>query len=233
MKVEILIPESLREITLEQYQRFMALDQSSDTDFLTRKMLDIFCGVKDILKVRKKDVDRISAKLGELFATKAPFTPKFTLEGIEYGFVPNLEEITFGEFVDLDNLLQWETMHRAMAVLFRPVTNKAGEMYTIEEYETSTKYDLRKMPLDVVLGAIVFFWTLSKELSLDSLLYLMSEKSEVSASTVREVSLLLSTDGLQPSTGSQVEMLPNRQQLPDYLLANAFIHCHTSLKRTE
>ena len=80
MKVEILIPESLGEITLEQYQRFMALDQGSDTDFLTRKMLDIFCGVKDILKVRKKDVDRISVQLGELFATKAPFTPKFILE---------------------------------------------------------------------------------------------------------------------------------------------------------
>jgi len=55
MRVEILVPETLSEITLEQYQRFTALDQSADPDFLMRKMLDIFCGVKDILKVKKKE----------------------------------------------------------------------------------------------------------------------------------------------------------------------------------
>jgi len=143
-----------------------------------------------------------------------------------------LEEITFGEFVDLDSLLKWDTMHRAMAVLFRPVLNKSGEMYTIEDYDTSTKYDLRKMPLDAALGALVFFWTIAKELSLDSLLYLMSEKKEVSASTVREVSTLLSTDGLQPLTGYQEAMLPNKGKLPDYQLANAFIRSHSLLKET-
>ena len=232
MRVEILVPERLSEITLEQYQRFTALDQSADPDFLMRKMLDIFCGVKDILKVKKKDVDRVASHLTELLSQKAPLVTRFNLDGKEYGFIPNLEEITFGEFVDLDNLLKWDTMHRAMAVLFRPVLNKSGEMYTIEDYDTSTKYDLRKMPLDAALGALVFFWTIAKELSLDSLLYLMSEKKEVSASTVREVSTLLSTDGLRPSTGYQEAMLPNKGKLPDYQLANAFIRSHSLLKET-
>jgi len=162
MRVEILVPERLSEITLEQYQRFTALDQSADPDFLMRKMLDIFCGVKDILKVKKKDVDRIASHLTALLSQKAPLVTRFNLDGKEYGFIPNLEEITFGEFVDLDNLLKWDTMHRAMAVLFRPVLNKSGEMYTIEDYDTSTKYDLRKMPLDAALGALVFFWTIAK-----------------------------------------------------------------------
>ena len=42
---------------------------------------------------------------------------------VEFGFVPKLDELSFGEFIDLDKYLQdWDSMHKAMAVLFRPVS---------------------------------------------------------------------------------------------------------------
>ena len=73
--------------------------------------------------------------------------------------------MTFGEYVDLDtNLTDWDYMHQAMGVLYRPITLKKNNKYIIEPYETFEKYDMKKMPLDVVLGSLVFFWNLSKEL---------------------------------------------------------------------
>jgi hypothetical protein len=57
-------------------------------------------------------------------------------------------------------------MHKAMAVLFRPIKQKQGSKYLIEEYEGSHKYSerMKNMPLDVVLGAMVFFWNLTSAL---------------------------------------------------------------------
>lgn len=231
MKVEISIPESLSEITLEQYQRFMTLDPNSDNDFLARKMLDIFCGVKDILKVRKKDVDRVSNKLGEVFKQPTPLVRHFDLNGKTFGFQPDLENITFGEFIDLDNTLEWPNIHRAMNVLFRPVLNKRGELYTIEDYKGTTAYDLKKMPLSVVLGALVFFWTLSSNLSHASL---QSFKSQVIDQTSpQEGSTLKSGAGTRQLIDSLMETLQNKKRLHDYQLANAFIHSHSLLREIE
>ena len=61
--------------------------------------------------------------------------PTFTHRGIEYGLIPVLDDMTLGEYVDLDeNFTDWDTMHKAMAVLYRPVTFKKGDRYQIEEY---------------------------------------------------------------------------------------------------
>jgi hypothetical protein len=50
-------------------------------------------------------------------------------------------------------------MHKAMAVLFRPIKKKQGTKYLIEDYEGSHKYSelMKEIPLDVVMGAMVFF----------------------------------------------------------------------------
>ena len=75
--------------------------------------------------------------------------------------------MSFGEFIDLDNnISDWQNMHKAMAVLFRPLKQKQGHKYLIEEYEGSHKYSevMKQMPLSVVLGAMVFFYNLTNEL---------------------------------------------------------------------
>ena len=83
-----------------------------------------------------------------------------------FGFIPNLDEMTLGEYIDLDTYFgDWDNMHKAMSVLYRPITKEKGNLYNIEEYD-GTKYSdvLKLMPLDVVLGSIFFFYNLSSEL---------------------------------------------------------------------
>ena len=84
--------------------------------------------------------------------------------------------MSFGEYIDLDSYLgDWNTMNKAMSVLFRPVKYKRKGKYIIEDYEGSDKFDLSQMPLDVVMGAIFFFVHLRKELTSSILSYLKTQ----------------------------------------------------------
>lgn len=236
MKVEISIPESLNEVTLEQYQRFLAIDKNANEDYLSRKMLEIFCGVTDTLKVKKKDVDKVARRLEALLNQRYPLVPQFTIDDVTYGFIPSLDEITFGEYIDLDNLLSWKDMHRAMAILYRPITKKHKNLYEIEEYESSLKYSeaMKKAPASVAVGAVVFFWTLSNELIELFQRYLKNQKEKKQDTiTSPQAKLQPSTDGLQHSIDLLAETLQSRKQLPDCQLANVFIHYLTSQRETE
>jgi hypothetical protein len=85
----------------------------------------------------------------------------------EFGFMPNMDEMSLGEYIDLEKYISnWDTMHKAMAILYRPIVAGKKEFYEIEKYEGSDKYsDLMKdSPITVSLGAMVFFYHLGKEL---------------------------------------------------------------------
>jgi hypothetical protein len=57
-------------------------------------------------------------------------------------------------------------MHKAMAVLYRPVNFKSREKYTIAPYEPSDEVSelMKEMPLDVAMSSMVFFYALGMEL---------------------------------------------------------------------
>jgi hypothetical protein len=89
------------------------------------------------------------------------------LFGVKYGFEPNIEEISTGAYIDAENYLtDVQTLHKAMAVLYRPIIAKTKDLYTIEPYESALKYEgiMKSAPLDVVFGMQVFFWDLGIEL---------------------------------------------------------------------
>jgi len=128
MKLTVVVPTSLSEITLEQYQRFARLE--GDEEFLTHKMLEIFCGVPlaDLPNVKFTSVANVMRHINTMFEEKPNLKPTFTIGEQEFGFIPNLEDITFGEYVDLDNYMgDVQNLHKTMAVLYRPVTEKAGK----------------------------------------------------------------------------------------------------------
>ena len=169
MKVNINVPDSLNEITLYQYQRFEKLIQENEAShFVNQKTIEIFCNIdlKDVARIRIADIDDLISHLNTLLQQKPKLTKTFKLGVYEFGFIPKLEDMTSGEFIDLENYLgSTETLHQAMAVLFRPIKSKVKDLYTIEEYESSYKYSevLKYMPLDIALGSMVFFWTLQKD----------------------------------------------------------------------
>lgn len=208
MDVEIIIPEGLNEITLDQYQRFVSL-KSEDEMFIAQKAIEIFCNVPLIIvnNMPYREVARISKRIFGYFEKKHSLKRKTRINGKEFGFIPNLEDITFGEYVDLDGTVaDWETMHNAMAVLYRPITEEKKELYRIEEYESSHKYKdtMKQVTMDVVFGALVFFWTLGTELSIAMVDSLEKEQQK---DTVAEPTSHESGDGTLASMRSLKETL--------------------------
>ena len=180
MKLTLNIPESLSEVTLDQYQQWLKVAEGKDLDnFLQQKMIEIFCGVtlKQVMLIKAKDIESIVVQISKLFNQKEnKFIDRFNYQDQEFGFVPKLDDMTFGEYVDLDNYLaDWQLIHKAMGVLFRPITFKKKNQYLIEEYETADKYNMKQMTLDVVFGAMVFFWKLKNELQSLILSYLANQ----------------------------------------------------------
>tara|TARA_R110002050_G_scaffold69427_2_gene150177 strand:+ start:55 stop:717 length:663 start_codon:yes stop_codon:yes gene_type:complete len=166
MQIEIKLPSSLREVKLKDYQELL-IKENPDNDDMLKCILNI--NTKELGKIKNKDVDNLLAIINKLFDKEHKFIPTFNLNNVLYGFIPNLDNITYGENKDITTYINnkdWGNMHKAMAVLYRPIKQKHGSKYLIEEYEGSHKYSetLKNMPLDVVLGAMVFFWNLTNAL---------------------------------------------------------------------
>ena len=171
MKVNLRIPTSLNEITLGQYQEFVKLEQElkDSTDVsIQLKMIEIFCSVPEavVRSMKATDIAEICEIINTMFDTDSQLISKFTLKGVDYGFIPELDNMSFGEYMDLDTFIgDNDNLHRALNVLFRPIKLNKGSRYIIEDYEPNDSEVAKDFPLDVVLGAIVFFYTLGKDLS--------------------------------------------------------------------
>jgi len=185
VKVELSVPSNLESIELWQYQKYMGVVETNKdqeaTEFLNLKLVEIFCGVslKDVSSINMKDFNKITEIIGNAFAEETPLIRHFELDGIEFGFVPNLDKISIGEYIDLESSISdWKQMHKAMTVLYRPVTKKHKDKYQIEEYSGSQEYSeaLKYMPLNAALGAMVFFYRLEKDLLNITLKCLEEEK---------------------------------------------------------
>jgi hypothetical protein len=181
LDLEVRVPVGLDYIPLNHYQKYMKVVEGIDTkseeasSFLNLKALEIFCGLelKDSYKLPMNAFNAVLEQLAKCLSESTPLVKRFTIRGtdgalIEFGFNPNLRDITFGEYVDLDRYISsWADAHKAMAVLYRPVIGARKDMYRIEDYESSDKYSdlLRYMPTSIALGAMVFFYRLGMKLS--------------------------------------------------------------------
>ena len=167
MKVKLSIPTTLNEITLGQYQEFDKLDLTKEAE-VQSKMIEIFCKVpvEVVRSMKAKDITDICVIINNMFDTEHQLINRFQMNGIDYGFIPDLENMSFGEYVDLDTFIgDNDNLHRAMNVLYRPIDLKQGQRYTLKEYNPDTNEDAKSYPLDAVFGAIVFFYNLGKDLS--------------------------------------------------------------------
>jgi hypothetical protein len=167
MKVKLSIPTTLNEITLGQYQEFDKLDLTKEAE-VQSKMIEIFCKVpiEVVRSMKAKDINDICLIINNMFDTEHQLINRFQMNGIDYGFIPDLENMSFGEYVDLDTFIgDNDNLHRAMNVLYRPIDLKQGQRYTLKEYDPDTNEDAKNYPLDAVFGAIVFFYNLGKDLS--------------------------------------------------------------------
>jgi len=211
MKIEINVPTSLNEVTLGQYQKYLKIAENNpEGNFLDAKMIEIFCGIplSDSYKLKMSSASAIVDIITELLNQTPKHTERFKLNGIEYGFIPDLDEMSLGEYIDLDNnVSKWEQMHNAMNVLFRPIkTSKVGK-YNIEEYDVKNPETMKDMPLGAAIGSVFFFLNLGMELSKHTI-HSSSNQTEMEA-IQEQLTSEQSGDGINQFMGSLTEILQN------------------------
>ena len=175
MKIEINVPTSLSEVTLGQYQKFLKIaEDNPEGNFLNAKMIEIFCGIplSDSYKLKMSSVTAIIDILNELLSQTPKRVEQFTMNGVQYGFIPDLDEMSLGEYVDLDgSASDWNNMHIAMNVLYRRIKIKKSGKYNIVDYNVENPEKMKDMPLDAAIGSLFFFYNLGMELSKHTILY--------------------------------------------------------------
>tara|TARA_B110000858_G_scaffold148667_1_gene168964 strand:+ start:994 stop:1677 length:684 start_codon:yes stop_codon:yes gene_type:complete len=194
MKIEINVPTSLNEITLGQYQKYLKIAENNpEGNFLDAKMIEIFCGIplSESYKLKMSSATAILDILNELLNQTPHHIQRFKMNDVEYGFAPDLDELSLGEYIDLDNnVSKWEQMHIAMNVLYRPIkTSKSSFFFTssntngkynIEEYDVKNPEAMKDMPLGAAIGSVFFLYNLGMELSRHTILY-SNNQTEIEA----------------------------------------------------
>ena len=204
MKLKITLPENISEITLSQYQRYIKLTEREDLTeqgFDKRKVC-IFTKIPfhDLDKVKQKDFKSINEQIDKALGEDCKFVTRFEMNGIEFGFIPNMNDMSTKEFVDttlypIDDMSTW---HNLMAIFFRPVIKSDGlDNYDIETYKGTDEYKemMKETPMNIVRGASIFFWTLQRALLKSTQRYTV----EALKKGRKQRRFLISGDGYQPS----------------------------------
>lgn len=176
--LEIDVPSSLGDISLSRYMKWVKVVEANkdveNAEFLDRKLVECFCGLstEQVNAIKYSEFDKILEVLsGALSEEVGGLIKRFTLNGVEYGFEPDIEQISTAVYIDAEaGFSDFSKAHQSIAALYRPITHvresRGFEQYEIEEYDPK-KHKASIMldaPVDVVLGSRVFFWTLKKEL---------------------------------------------------------------------
>lgn len=176
--MEINVPTSLKEITLGDFQLYMESNQTDED-----KLQFILKLTPDTIKaIKRKDFVELVEAVDNLLNEPVEFEQFFTLKGTKYGFIPNLEEMTQSEFTDIDTTISdIQTLHTACSVLFRPIIGNVKEKYAVIDYNPTFGFDevMKHIPLNIALGAKVFFWNLGRELAKITPVFLAQEAEEM------------------------------------------------------
>jgi len=249
VKLRFEVPKSLSDIYLYKYQKYISVVQGIEQEteesirFVNLKALEIFCGVnlKDAYNLPLMEFESIVGdSLLNCLSEETPLIKTFWFRNsdgveVEFGMIPNLSEISFGEYVDIENYMSdWKNMHKAMAVLYRPVISKKKDYYLIEEYESSDKYSefMKYMPTSVALGCLLFFYRLGMKLSRHSTAYSIAEMEKDQQFRVESQFLLLNGVTINQFMLSLEETYLNLTRLPKSQLKSVSLGSHLKKKKT-
>ncbi len=167
--MQINIPTSLKDIKLSQFVAFEKSDKTDD-DYIIH-----LCDFANPKLIPVKEYNEIVSLLKEVMQSDVEFSKIFKHEGIEFGFIPNLDLISANEFMHIDEFIKSpDTYHKALAVLYRPVTKRkrnwfkrgAHDLYDILPYNENKTFEelMNNVSCVYYLGAMVFFYNLGNDL---------------------------------------------------------------------
>ena len=180
-EIEINLPESYGDINLKQYLDLQKelINYSDDEDAQIAVLITYLCGldVKYLSRLNKNDFDKLKDALQKfLEQTDFPLQRIITIDGVEYGFEPNLSNIAYGAYVDItkyDTINIDENWAKIMSILYRPITEKRKDTYDIKPYSGEIDGELfLTVPMNVHFGAYNFFFLLSRDLQKSILNYM-------------------------------------------------------------
>jgi hypothetical protein len=167
------IPKDWHELSLRRYIDFMTTykEDASETDKEVHLLSTLSGAPQAALgELKKTDLNKSIDRLKQLMLKECSedLVLSFEIDGVEYGFNPNLSEMRLKEFVDLDTKLEdaWANMHYVMAILYRPITKRRGDKYSIEDYDyisadKRAKLFIDELSVSVVNAAASFFLTIA------------------------------------------------------------------------
>lgn len=172
-ELELSIPTSYSDIKLKKWLELQKelVNYEGDEDAITALMFYHLCGLdpKYINNIPVDSYIEIKNELaGFINNVELPLQRFIQIDGVEYGFEPNLSQMTYGSFADITkyNVIGIdENWPKIMSILYRPVEKKQGDMYTIKPYTGDINPNLfLETPMDIHFGALFFFQNLSMDL---------------------------------------------------------------------
>jgi hypothetical protein len=173
--MKIRIPNKLEDITLEQVQKVLLIDERQDIEDFAKKVhsVAIMTGntAEQISSVVISDLEAIYNQIFNMINSQnnAPLKRHLKYLGREYAFIEDVRDMETGAFIDIDQMCKdgkyAENLHKIMAILYRPVEAKIGKNYKLKSYVNESTREkeerqavfLKHMTLDIVRGATSFF----------------------------------------------------------------------------
>ena len=186
---------SWEDVTLEKWLKLIDLETGSKSNEAIETITALSNIPKQLVKeLGIQDVAVIMGRIAKLQAEQNSSLKRIIeVEDKEYGFMPDLNSITLGEYADIETFIKEGIENRLpelMAVLYRPIVEKKNDVYTIEAYDgniTIRTEEMKKMNAEQVQSALVFFWSLGNELSKILPLYLMERLNKMGSNLEAKV----------------------------------------------
>ena len=176
------------EVTLEKWLKLIDFHNGSKSSEATETIAALSDIPKKLIKqLELKDVAVIMGRVAELQQKQNSSLKKIIeVEGKEYGFHPDLDSITLGEYADIETFIKNDIekhLPELMAILYRPITERGENgVYTIAAYDGNIRIraeQMKKMSAEQVQSALVFFYHLGNVLLTTLPSYLMDRLKEM------------------------------------------------------
>ena len=177
----ITVPEKWSEVKYKDYLRFIRSIEGSEEDnkLVMEMALQYLCSldIADYYKLPQETFITITNDISNLLMSgeKQPLVTAFDVMGVEYRINPNIEDMSYGEYLDLTTYSKdmWANMPIICSILYRPTKHKLGDNYTIQPYKGTNDATVSMfkelLTMDIVNGVVAFFLTLQSELLKTSL----------------------------------------------------------------
>jgi hypothetical protein len=176
------------DVTLEKWLKLIDFHNESKSGEALKTIAVLSDIPKKLIKqLELKDVAVIMSNIAELQKKQDSSLKRvIEVEGKEYGFHPDLDSITLGEYADIETFIKngiENHLPDLMAILYRPITEKGKNgVYTIQAYDGNIRIraeQMKKMSSEQVQSALVFFYHFVNVLLTTLPSYLMERLKEM------------------------------------------------------